>query len=217
MTLEQTCKAIGALSNYGIKASQAGTTFRRILVNLADKSVQRRLQGLGVIVQDMKTGNMRDVASILKDLGVATQKIPKGDKLTFFKEIFGVWAMAGGASLTTAEFERLYDAVDNAGGIARRTAKDMDLGLAGSLRMLWSAVEGVAIAIGEALNPVLQPLVDWMTKVCSGMVVYITNNKQLIVTISKTITAIIGTGIALFALGTGFRLSPESFTYIIAV
>jgi uncharacterized membrane protein len=36
ITLEDTCKIIGALSNYGIKASQAGTTFRRILTNLAD-------------------------------------------------------------------------------------------------------------------------------------------------------------------------------------
>jgi TP901 family phage tail tape measure protein len=34
MTLEDTCKIIGALSNYGIKASQAGTTFRRILTTL---------------------------------------------------------------------------------------------------------------------------------------------------------------------------------------
>ena len=204
LSLEQTSKAIGALSNYGIKASQAGTTFRRILVNLADKNIQRRLKGLGVSVQDVKTGKMRDVAAVLKDLGVATQKMAKNKKLTLFKEIFGVWALAGGASLTTAEFDRLYDSIDDAGGIARRTAKEMDLGLAGSLRMLWSAVEAVAIAIGEALNPVLQPLVDWMTRACSGLVVFITNNKQLVVTIVKTIAAITGIGLALVTVGSGF-------------
>jgi TP901 family phage tail tape measure protein len=43
ITLEDTCKIIGALSNYGIKASQAGTTFRRILTNLADTDIQKRL------------------------------------------------------------------------------------------------------------------------------------------------------------------------------
>ncbi|MCL2120238.1 MAG: phage tail tape measure protein [Planctomycetaceae bacterium] len=147
---------------------------------------------------------MRDVASVLKDLGVATEKLNKSAKLTLFKEIFGVWAMAGGASLTAAEFERLYDAVDNAGGVAARTAKEMDSGLAGSMRMLWSAVEAVAIAIGEALNPVLQPLVDWMTRACSGVVVYITKNKALIVTLAKTIAAIFGIGLALFTVGLGF-------------
>ena len=145
LSIEQTCKAIGALSNYGIKASQAGTTFRRIMINLSDRRIQKRLQGLGVAVQDIRTGEMREVASVLKDLGAATAKMAKGDKLTLFKEVFGVWALAGGASLTTAEFERLYNAVDKAGGVARRTAKEMDSGLAGSLRMMWSAVEAVAI------------------------------------------------------------------------
>ncbi|MGL6193664.1 MAG: phage tail tape measure protein, partial [Thermoguttaceae bacterium] len=204
LTLEQTCKAIGALSNYGIKASQAGTTFRRILVNMADKDIQKQLKRLGVTVKDIKTGNMRDVATVLKDLGVATQNMARGKKLTLFKDIFGVWAMAGGASLTAASFERLYNAIDDAGGVAARTAKEMDSGIAGSLRMLWSAVEGVAIAIGEALNPVLQPLVDWLTKAASGLVVFITNNKQLVVSIAKTVASVLGIGVALFSVGLGF-------------
>jgi TP901 family phage tail tape measure protein len=67
LTLEDTCKLIGALSNYGIKASQAGTTFRRILTNLADADIQKQLRSLGVAVVDMNTGKMRVVSAVLRD------------------------------------------------------------------------------------------------------------------------------------------------------
>ena len=67
---------------------------------------------------------------------------------------------AGGAKLTTSEFERLNRAVDDAGGTAERTATVMDGGIGGSFRRLLSAIEGVALAIGDSLDQSLTELAD---------------------------------------------------------
>ncbi len=64
LTLEETSKIIGSLSNYGIKASQAGTAFRRILTNFADDDIQRKLKQLGVSVIDIDTGKYQDSSSV---------------------------------------------------------------------------------------------------------------------------------------------------------
>jgi phage-related protein len=204
MTLEDTCKIIGALSNYGIKASQAGTTFRRILTNLADADIQKRLKGFGVDVVDFDTGKMREVSAVLRDLGRATEEMPKDIKLTLFKEIFGLWAIAGGAKLTVAQFDYLIAEINNASGKAQETAREMDAGIGGSFRRMWSVIEGVSIAIGGALAPALKELVTWWVKAASGLIPFIDQHQTLIVLTAKYITIIIGVGAALLTLGTGF-------------
>ncbi len=206
LSVEETCKAIGVLSNYGIKASQAGTALRRILVNLAEPAIQRRLRGLGVSVVDIQTGRMREVSAILRDLGQATKNLPQDKKLTLFRELFDLWAMAAGAKMTVAQFDKLYEEIDKAGGVARAVAKEMDSGIGGSLRRMWSAIEGVAIAIGDALAPGLKSLTDRLVTATGGMIKYLEKNKELIVKSAKFTAAVIGIGAAIFGLGTGFLL-----------
>ncbi len=89
LSLEQTAKALGALANYGIKGSQSGTTLRRVLTNLADPKIQKQLRNIGVSVVDQDTGKMREVSEVLRDVGAATQSMPKDQKLGFFKQMFG--------------------------------------------------------------------------------------------------------------------------------
>jgi TP901 family phage tail tape measure protein len=201
LSLEQTAKALGSLANYGIKGSQAGTTLRRILTNFADTKVQEKLKNFGITIVDNDTGKLREVSAILRDLGKATQQLPKDQKLGLFKKIFGLYAIAGGAKLTVAQFDKLIESVDNAAGAGDRAAREMDSGIGGSLRMFWSAVEGVAIAIGEALNPVLQKLTDYFTAATSGLAAYITQNKELIISIAKIIAVITGIGAAFLVTG----------------
>jgi TP901 family phage tail tape measure protein len=204
ITLEDTCKIIGALSNYGIKASQAGTTFRRILTNLADVDIQKRLRGFGVEVVDVDTGNMREVSEVLRDLGRATERMPKDKKLTLFKELFGLWAIAGGAKLTVAQFDYLIEEIDKANGAAQRTAQEMDAGIGGSLRRMWAVIEGVAIALGGALAPSLKQVTDWWRMAMGGVIAYIDKNQELVVETVKYISIIIGVGAALVTLSLGF-------------
>jgi TP901 family phage tail tape measure protein len=214
ITLEDTCKIIGALSNYGIKASQAGTTFRRILTNLADADIQKRLRGFGVEAVDVDTGKMREVSAVLRDLGRATERMPKDKKLTLFKELFGLWAIAGGAKLTVAQFDYLIEEIDKASGTAKRTAQEMDAGIGGSLRRLWAVIEGVAIAVGGALAPSLKQLTDWWRTALGGVVAYLDKHKEFVVETVKTITTIIGIGAALLTLGFGFLAVAKMIGFV---
>jgi len=126
MTLEELCKTLGALANFGIKGSMAGTTMKNIMTRLADPNIQAQFKSLGVEVS--RLGKMRNVADILSDVGEAVTDLPTDKKLAIFKELFGLRAIAGGAKLTVAEFQRLNEGIDAAAGRARATAKEMDAG-----------------------------------------------------------------------------------------
>ena len=62
LSIEQTSKALGALANFGIKGSMAGTTMKNIMLQLANPSIRKQIEGLGVSVTDA-AGNFRDVGS----------------------------------------------------------------------------------------------------------------------------------------------------------
>lgn len=199
MSLEELTKTLGALANFGIKGSMAGTTMKNIMTRLANSGIQKKFDKLGVAVS--KAGKMRNVADILHDVGKAIEHLPNDKKLDIFSQLFGLRAIAGGAKLTVAQFDRLNEGIDDAAGLASKTAKEMDSGIGGSLRMMWSAVEGVAIAIGEALAPSLQKMTDWLTAATSGMVDYLTKNKQIVVQAAKFVSIVTGAGIGLLVLG----------------
>jgi len=160
LTLEETAKALGALANFGIKGSMAGTTMKNILLRLADPAIRSQIEALGVSVTDAE-GNLRNISDILRDVGQAVEGMPNAKKLAIFNQIFGMRAVAGGAKLTAAEFDRLNKAIDRASGTAAKTAKVMDSGIGGAFRRLYSAVEGIAIAIGDALARPLSEMADW--------------------------------------------------------
>ena len=201
LTLEETVKMIGALSNVGIKGSMAGTSFRRILTNLTDPRIQKKVEALGVAVR-APSGEMRNISEILKDIGHATDRLPSGDKLSLFKEIFSLWALPGAAKLTGADFEILNNALDNAMGRARQTAQGMDAGIGGSFRRLWAVLEGLAIALGETLAPAIKEITDIFVPAINGVTRYIEANRGLVLQTAKIIVGVIAVGGALMAFGT---------------
>ena len=104
MTIEETNKVLGALANFGIKGSMAGTTMKNILLRLADPAIRKQVEALGVSVTD-SSGSLRNVSDILKEVGAAVDGMPNAEKLAIFNKIFGMRAIAGGAKLTASEFE----------------------------------------------------------------------------------------------------------------
>lgn len=206
LSLEETAKAFGALANFGIKASMAGTNIRNILLRMADPTIQKRLKGVGVTVADA-AGKMRPMAAILRDLGAATEGMPDVERLALLQDVFGMRAVAGGSKLTTAEFDRLNDAIDEAAGTADRTARIMDSGLGGALRRMWSAVEGIAIAIGNALSKPLSIVADLMATISNYVTEWIDKHKALVVIIGALAGLLVGVGTGLVGLGLAIKLA----------
>jgi TP901 family phage tail tape measure protein len=214
--LQATLQVLGELSNVWIEGSRAGTTYRRMMLNLATEI--KNLTGQGIEIQ-AADGGFRDIGDIIRDIDKATQGLGKVQRVEFFEQIFGARAVTGGVALAkvTEGTLRLREALDNAEGTAKRTADTMDAGLGGEFRRLHSVVERVKIAIGDALAPGLQKLVKRFIEATKATVEWIGNNKGLIVSLSGFATGTIALGVALFGIGVAIQIAAYAMAPFVAI
>lgn len=202
-SIEDTAAALGILANQGIRGSKAGNALARAYKNLSTEAKQTELADLGegIDVTD-ELGNLRPLADILRDIGEATADLGSAEKLDIFEGIFGR-ASASAVALAEAsdDLDAFREGLVNAGGTARKTAQDMDDNLGGSFRLLTSAVEGAAIAIGGALESDLRELLDTVRDVVGGVTTFILRNKELVITAAKLAFGLVAVGGALVGIG----------------
>lgn len=216
LSLEDLSKSLGALANIGIKGSMAGTTLKNIMLRLTDSSIQASLKRLGVQMADTN-GNFRNLADIMRDLGAATKGMGNVERLEVFNKIFGLRAIAGGSKLVSVNFERLIESVDNAGGTASRTAKIMDSGLGGALRRLWSVVEGVGLAIGNAISKPLAFFVELIAMGVKKIVDWVDANKTLVIVVASVAAGVLVSGFALIGLGIAIKAAAFALGTLSAI
>lgn len=81
-SVEDVAKALGFMANAGIKSTQAGTSLRTLLTNMANptESVSNAMETLGLTLDD-GAGNMKSLEQIMMDLrkGFGTLKISASD------------------------------------------------------------------------------------------------------------------------------------------
>jgi TP901 family phage tail tape measure protein len=158
---------LGVLANRGIKGAEGGTKLRNVVMSLTSPTSKaaKELENLGVSVSDSE-GNIRDLNDILTDLNGKLNGLSEADKLNALSNIFNKQDIAGVNALlagTGEEMENLYQELANAKGAAEDMANIMEGGLAGSVRSLKSAYEGLQIAIGEQFSGMAQDTVDEVT------------------------------------------------------
>lgn len=203
-SVEDTSLALGIMANAGIKASQSGTNLRAIFTRLVKptKESQEAIDKLGLQVQNAD-GTLRPLRDILSDLRVKFADLTDAEKTNTAGKLAGQIAMSGLLTLVGAgesDFNKLSDAINNSEGVALKMAKTMQGNLMGQLTELKSALEGVAIQLGEILIPIIsdlvkkyiKPLVDWFASLS-------TETKKTILIVGG-IVAVIGPVIAI--LGT---------------
>lgn len=220
-SLEDTNAAIGILANNAIKGSLAGNSLARAYKNLSTDKTQKELDAVGVSAVDSE-GNLRPLAAIIGDLGDATQNFPSAKKLAIFETLFGRGqAAALKLASSTAEFKDLQAVLKSSSGVAEQTAKTMDDTLGGAFRKLLSAIEGIAIAIGEAVAGSLSNLVERFTAWAGAVTQLIADNKELVAGLIKWTAiagaagiAIVGLGLVISSLGTIVGLAGTAFTLL---
>jgi TP901 family phage tail tape measure protein len=203
-SIESVSKALGVMANMGIKGSMAGTSLRRIMLELTDASKQKLLMDeAGVRVLDESGQEMRALGDIMLDVGRAMSKLGTSQRLALMNTVFGFRGISAGLKLSGSieQVEALDAAINAAGGTAQRTADTMDSGLGGTLRLLRSAFEGLAIAIGEAIEPLVTQLANKMREIAPAVRKWIEENQGLIVSVAKWTLRIGAAGAALLALG----------------
>ena len=200
-SIEDVAAAIGILANNGIKGSLAGNALARAYKNLANESRQTELRRIGVEAVDAQ-GNLRPLADILVDLAKATKNMGSAERLAIFESLFGRGqAAALKLASSTKAFKVLRDEIRQSAGIAVQTAEQMDAGMGGAFRRLLSALEGIAIAIGEAIEQPVRRAADALSKIAGWITKVVNRNRELIATIAKVTAIVFGIGVALVIAG----------------
>ncbi len=149
------------------------------------------------------TGQLKPLVQILDEINAVTANMPVAERTARMAEAFGLLGITSANVLSQSAdgVTQLAARLANAEGTAASTAQEMDAGLGGALRIAMSALEGLTIAIGEALGPTLQSLVGTVTEVVGGITQFVKQNQQLVVSIAKGVAIFIGAGAAIFGLG----------------
>jgi TP901 family phage tail tape measure protein len=216
MSLEDTTAILGVLGNVGIQGSEAGTALRRLSVISAGAG--KELQDLFGVTNTDAAGNLKPLVDILDEINEATKNMPVAERTAKMAKAFGLLGITSANVLSqSADGVRdLADSLRDAEGTAAKAAKEMDAGLGGALRIALSAVEGTALAVGDALAPGLQSLLKGVENIATGLTKFVKENEALVVSAAKGVAIFTGVGLALVALGSAIQLASFSMGGLLA-
>lgn len=165
-SVEDVNLALGIMANSGIKASQSGTTLRGALTRLAKPTgeVKGAMEKYGISLTDAQ-GNMLPLRDVMGQLREKFSGLSKAEQAQAATTLFGKNAMSGMLAIINSsekDWNKLANAIDNADGTAEKMAETMIDNLGGQLTLLKSALEGLAIRIGEVLMPTIRNIVQWV-------------------------------------------------------
>lgn len=186
--------ALGILANNGIKGAEGGTHLRNVILSLQNPTdaASGKLKELGVAVYDSE-GNMRSMNDILGDLNNSMNGMTSEEKSNIISTIFNKTDLAAVNSLldnTGTAWDDLQNAIADSGGAAQQMADTQLDNLEGQLTLLKSALEGLAISIGEILMPYIKNIVEHVQKLVDKFNGLDEGTKKTIVTIALIVAAI---------------------------
>ena len=169
--MDELSVAIGLMGNAGLKGSQAGTALRAGLTNLVKptKEMQNAMNKYGVELVKNADGSV-DLMGTMQNLRTVLGELDETTQAQALATIFGKEAMSGWSSIVNAsegDFNKLTEAIAKSDGVAQSMADTMMQGAKGALTEMKSALEGVAITIGERLTPFIEKLADGVSKLCT--------------------------------------------------
>lgn len=167
MQLEDVSVITGMMANAGVKGSSAGTALRTALLRMASPTSEaaKAMKKLNLSFDDGK-GNMKDMRTIMKDMGDAFAKLGDQEKLAYADDLFGKNASTAWLAVLDQgidAFDDLSEKIYNSKGAAEEMQNIQLDNLAGDVTLLQSAVDGMKISLMDKLNPYLREGVQWLT------------------------------------------------------
>ncbi len=162
-SIEDVATALGVMANNGIVAGQAGTSLRSIISRLSapTKLSAEYMEQLGISVTNAD-GSMKSFNGVIENLRKSFGGLTTAEQMFYAAEIFGQEAMTGVLALINTsvdEYDNLADAIYNSEGAAKDMAETMQDNLLGRLEELSSAVESLAMSVGEIMMPAVESIV----------------------------------------------------------
>ena len=217
MSLQETSAMAGLLGNIGINGSQAGTTLKSMLSRLAapPTAARKALDELGLSTKDLQ-GNLKNMPLLLAEVSKATVGMGNADQLKYMSKIFGLEPLAGASKLVdlsgSGELQEYLAIVNDYKGSAKKIADAQLDTVAGQMKILGSAFEGLSLSTTSSLLTPLKGIVIGITSVITS-ITWLTDTFPIlggaIVGIGSTLA--VGT-IALTAFGFASNMMAGSLT-----
>lgn len=162
-TAEDAALAIGLMANAGIKSSQAGTSLRGAITNLAKPTdtVAAAMDKYRISLTD-SSGKMLSLRELMEQLRQKLGGLSEAEQAQAAAALFGKEAMSGMLAIINGsdkDFEKLAGAIDNCDGSSEKMANTMNDNLQGQITILMSQLQELAISFGEILMPKIRDIV----------------------------------------------------------
>ena len=162
-TAEDAALAIGLMANAGIKSSQAGTSLRGAITNLAKPTdtVAAAMDKYGISLTD-SSGKMLSLRELMEQLRQKLGGLSEAEQAQAAAALFEKNAMSGMLAIINGsdkDFEKLAGAIDNCDGSSEKMANTMNDNLQGQITILMSQLQELAISFGEILMPKIRDIV----------------------------------------------------------
>ena len=193
-SLEETSAAMMKLADNGLKGSIAGQAFASSLGRLAKptKAMRKTIDELGLSFFDAND-NMKSLPDIVGHLEDKFDGLTMKQKSAAITTLFGAEAYKHWAILIESGSDILNThtkSLENADGTAKRMADTMNDNLAGSVLMLKSALEGLAIQFSDLIKDDLRTFAEWLTKITGKFAELDEGTKKTILVVGGLVAAI---------------------------
>lgn len=193
-SIEDASVAIGLMANSGIKGSQAGTSLKNVLTNLAKPTdqVQSYMDKLKISLID-SAGNVKPLNQLLNEMRDGFNGLTEAEKAEYAAGIAGKEGMSGLLAIVNAsqsDFDKLTEAINNSSGAAQNVSDVMMNNLGGQLTILKSTLESIAISFGNILLPAIKSVTGALQNFLSWLNGLTDHQKQVIVTIATVVAAV---------------------------
>lgn len=195
---------LGVFSDEGKRGEVAGTTGRAILADLKNLTPQAaaELKRLGVVLAD-GNNNWRKPEAIFSDLAESISNMGSYARDTSLSRIFDTRS-GSGAEIFLRNIEKFISlrnkARSNSGLLDRMEATQMD-SFYGSWKILTSALEGFALAVGKELAPLMREWGAVIISVTNRLTKWAEANPEAAQTLAKLSAGLLIGGAALAAFG----------------
>ena len=162
-SIEDLSLALGLMANAGIKASQGGTSLRRVLQNLSNPTdkVAGAMAKLGISMFN-PDGSAKSLYDLMVELRESMRGLSEEEQAMYASTIAGSTGLSGLLAIVNAsddDFNTLTDAIYNANGAGMEMYDTMTNNLQGSVTELMSALESLMISMGDLLVPLIKDVV----------------------------------------------------------
>ena len=217
LSIEDVTTALSAMSMAGIKGSQAGTSLRTVLANMAkpSKTVATAMEELGLSITN-SDGSFKSLDQIVTIMRSEFSGLTEDQKAYYATALAGKEGMSGLISLlnlTQEEYDVLSASMNNCLDVAQKTAAVMQDNLQSKVEQLGGSLESLAIKLSEYVIPYLTGLVEKITAAVDAFT-NLSPGVQKAILVIGGIVAVVGplliiVGKVISAVGTIMTIIPK--------